>query len=91
MIDIPSCKWCKDDICVNKDCPMCADYCPVPVIEGVCRHEEREQKMTPMEAWANISRRLKQYVEEHAYVPEDIEAEVLVFSILEDMEKDGRE
>ena len=42
------CKWCVDEICVNADCPMRADYCPVPNDEGVCRYEERiiEQKTT---------------------------------------------
>ena len=35
------CKWCKDEFCVNDDCPMRADYCPVPDIEGVCKYEER--------------------------------------------------
>ena len=36
------CKWMKDEICVNADCPMCCDFCPVPDIEGVCRYEDRE-------------------------------------------------
>ena len=35
------CKYCKDEICVNADCPMRADYCPVPDDPGVCRYEER--------------------------------------------------
>ena len=39
---MPDCKWMKDEICVNADCPMRADYCPVPDIAGVCRFEERE-------------------------------------------------
>ena len=38
------CKYCIDEICVNADCPMRADYCPVPDDEGVCRYEEREYK-----------------------------------------------
>ena len=38
------CKWCKDEFCVNADCPMVADYCPVPNDEGVCRYEERTPK-----------------------------------------------
>jgi len=37
------CKWMQDEICVNDQCPMCADYCPVADIEGVCKHEEREE------------------------------------------------
>ena len=36
------CKWCKDEFCVNADCPMRADYCPVPDIPDVCKWEERE-------------------------------------------------
>ena len=35
------CKWMFNEICVNADCPMRADYCPVPDTEGVCRYEER--------------------------------------------------
>ena len=35
------CKWMKDEICVNADCPMRADYCPVPDTEGVCKFEDR--------------------------------------------------
>ena len=37
-------KYFQDEICVNAECPMCADYCPVPGIHGVCRFEEREEK-----------------------------------------------
>lgn len=38
------CKWMQDEICVNADCPMRADFCPVPDIPGVCRFEEREER-----------------------------------------------
>ncbi len=38
------CKWCQDEICVNADCPMRADYCPVVDNPGVCRYEEREEQ-----------------------------------------------
>ena len=41
---MPNCKYCHDEICVNADCPMRADYCPVPDIEGVCRYEERDKE-----------------------------------------------
>ena len=34
------CKWMKDEFCVNADCPMCADYCPVPDFPGVCQFED---------------------------------------------------
>ena len=38
------CKYCQgDEVCVNADCPMCCDFCPVPDIPGVCRFEEREE------------------------------------------------
>lgn len=35
------CKYLQDEMCVNDQCPMCADYCPVPNTPGVCKHEER--------------------------------------------------
>ena len=35
------CKWLNSEFCVNKDCPMRGDYCPVPDFPGVCRFEER--------------------------------------------------
>ena len=38
------CKYCVDEICVNADCPVVADYCPVLNDEGVCRYEERTAK-----------------------------------------------
>ena len=44
------CKYNKDEFCTNDQCPMCADYCPVPDIEGVCKYEERIDvyyKMSP--------------------------------------------
>jgi hypothetical protein len=43
------CKWMKDEICVNADCPMCADFCPVADNPGVCRYEEREDVTTMAE------------------------------------------
>ena len=38
---MPDCKWCQDEVCVNADCPLCADYCPLIATPGVCRFEER--------------------------------------------------
>ena len=35
------CKYCQDEICVNADCPMCCDFCPVVDVPGVCRFEDR--------------------------------------------------
>ena len=34
------CKYCKDEVCVNADCPMCCDFCPVVDVPGVCRFLE---------------------------------------------------
>lgn len=33
--------WMQDEVCVNADCPACADYCPVANYPGVCRFEGR--------------------------------------------------
>lgn len=40
------CKWEADNgICVNGDCPMCADYCPIPDdIPDVCKWEDRTEE-----------------------------------------------
>ena len=38
------CIYNKDEFCTNDQCPMCADYCPVPDMEGVCKYEEREEE-----------------------------------------------
>lgn len=40
---MPDCKYCQDEVCVNADCPMRADFCPVVDVPGVCRFEEREE------------------------------------------------
>ena len=40
-LTMTECNWCKDEICVNADCPICCDYCPVPDTEGVCKFEDR--------------------------------------------------
>lgn len=42
------CKYYYSEFCTNDQCPMCADYCPVPDIEDVCKHEERVEED---EAW----------------------------------------
>ena len=41
METLMDCKWMQDEICVNADCPMCCDFCPVVDVPGVCRFEER--------------------------------------------------
>lgn len=38
------CIYCREDICVNEDCPMCGNSCPVPGKPGVCRFEDRSRK-----------------------------------------------
>ncbi len=37
------CKYNYDDTCVNSDCPVCADYCPVGEYEEICKYMEFEQ------------------------------------------------
>lgn len=37
------CKWEQDEVCVNADCPLCADFCPLVYTPGVCRHEDRDE------------------------------------------------
>ena len=34
------CKWLKDEVCVNSDCPAVADFCPVVNHPGVCVEQE---------------------------------------------------
>ena len=34
-----SCKYCKDEFCVNDACPMRGDYCPVIDMPNVCKYE----------------------------------------------------
>ena len=60
------CKWMQDEICVNADCPMCADYCPVPDIPGVCRFEEREVTMAEIKNYLPDEEILAQLAEEAA-------------------------
>ena len=38
------CKYCQgDEVCVNADCPMFADYCPLIATPRVCGFEESEE------------------------------------------------
>lgn len=39
------CRYEQDEFCVNDQCPMRGDYCPVPDIVGVCQHEDREDEV----------------------------------------------
>ena len=58
------CKYCQDEICVNADCPMRADFCPVPNIPGVCRFEEREVTMAEIKNYLPDAEILAQLAEE---------------------------
>ena len=60
------CKYCQDEICVNADCPMRADFCPVPDIPGVCRFEEREVTMDKITNYLPDEEILAQLAEEAA-------------------------
>ena len=40
-----ACKWLSDSfnqMCVNGDCPYCADYCPVTEFPEICKYSEFE-------------------------------------------------
>ena len=52
------CNWCKDEICVNADCPICCDYCPVPDTEGVCKFEDRSERHFTV-----VDGRMKEYID----------------------------
>ena len=52
------CNWCKDEICVNADCPICCDYCPVPDTEGVCKFEDRSERHFTV-----VEGRMKEYID----------------------------
>ena len=81
----PYCNWCHNEMCVNDECPVRGDYCPVPDIPGLCRYEERFV-MTARKAWDNIAERLKVYSREHGFTDEDLAAEVLVYRLLYEAE-----
>ena len=39
------CKWLSDgysEICVNGDCPACADFCPTVRYPEICKYAEFE-------------------------------------------------
>lgn len=46
-MDDPKCKWEQDEVCVNADCPLRADFCPLVYTPVVCRFEERETDFSP--------------------------------------------
>lgn len=58
------CIYNENEFCTNDQCPMCADYCPVPDTEGVCKYEEREDvryQVTPKGClfWALLNSGIK--------------------------------
>lgn len=40
------CIYNIDEFCTNDKCPACADFCPVPDSEGICKYEDRNIKYT---------------------------------------------
>lgn len=64
------CKWNKDEICVNADCPMVADYCPVPNDPEVCRFEDRmdEKEITKIKKGIAM---IDDYLQEPNSIAED--------------------
>ena len=43
VIEMAECKHNIDEICTNADCPLVADYCPVPDTPDVCQWEDRSE------------------------------------------------
>ena len=40
-----ACKYLSDtEICVNGDCPVCADFCPLTAYPFVCRYYEEAEE-----------------------------------------------
>lgn len=39
--DKKQCKWLYGEVCVNSDCPLRAEFCPLTEFPGVCKYEER--------------------------------------------------
>ena len=57
------CKWLHNEFCTNHECPMRADYCPVPDRPSVCRYEERRDKEEEFGAMKAIDL-IEGYIEE---------------------------
>ena len=40
------CVWFDEEseVCLNGDCPVCADFCPLSEYRGVCKYEELENR-----------------------------------------------
>ena len=57
------CKWMKNEFCVNHDCPMRADYCPLPDYPGVCKFEDRRDEEERFRIMKTIDL-IENYIEE---------------------------
>ena len=44
-----TCKYNRDDICVNADCPYVADYCPVFEDDSLCKFNVSEEEINAYE------------------------------------------
>lgn len=44
-----SCKYCKDEFCVNDKCPYVADYCPVVQNDSICKFRKLTDKEQAIE------------------------------------------
>lgn len=38
------CKWEQDEVCVNADCPACADFCPATNYPEICKFAEEDRR-----------------------------------------------
>lgn len=78
------CKYCIDEICINEDCPMRADYCPVPNDPEVCRYEDRPENGVTVEQEKFIRqiKAIKEYwIEEKGKSKEEV-LDGFIFSLL---------
>ena len=39
------CKYCVDEVCVNADCPYCADFCPCYEHPEICKCYEAKSEV----------------------------------------------
>lgn len=77
------CKWCYDEVCVNSDCPMCTEYCPLDNFPGVCRFEERNESSDNNDKckWISVENKelLDKVLEEHKkQYPDEDDVELIV-------------